>query len=72
MLLLRQSFEYALKPAWVQASATQLQHPYKNHAMAKGLQRLYFKREFEVALNTWLLWCTCIFFLSHLHKYAKI
>jgi len=44
----------------------------KNHVMAKSIQRLYFKREFEVAFNKWLLWCTCILFFGHLHKYAKI
>jgi hypothetical protein len=34
-----------------QLSATQLQRLQKTYVMAKRLQRLYLKREFEVALN---------------------
>jgi len=49
-----------------QLSATQLQHLQKNDVMAKRLQRLYLKREFEVALNQRLLWCGCILFFGHL------
>ncbi len=36
--------------------------------MAMSLQRLYFKREFEVAINVCLLGCACIFSAGHLQK----
>jgi hypothetical protein len=34
----------------------------KNHVMAKILQGLNLKRDFEVAL--WLLWCKCILYFG--------
>ena len=36
--------------------------------MAKRRQRLYIKREFDVALNEWLLWCSCILVLDQIYK----
>jgi len=39
--------------------------------MAKRLQRLYLKREFEVALNQHFLRCGCILFFGHQQGYKK-
>jgi len=45
-------------------SATQLQHLNKKTRYSQVLSRLYLKREFEMAPNKWLLWCTCILFFG--------
>ena len=37
--------------------------------MAKSFQRLYLKREFDAALNQWLLWCSCILVLDQIYIY---
>ena len=54
-----------------QLSATQLQRLQKTYVMAKRLQGLYLKREFEVALNQRFLRCGCILFFGHQQGYTK-
>ena len=44
--------------------ATQLQHPNKRSRDGQAPLWLYLKREYEMALNKWLLPCACILFFG--------